>query len=235
MDMKKYLLLFILLLTGCKATYNLDISDDKIIESSNFYRESSDADYYVDEDGLKIEDELFNLNDMLDSYYNKDYYAFNYNADSDAFYTKSKIDDVNGIGINLNYSYNYDNFKDSYLFSYCSSSGSFVNNDKYIVINVSGLDVFFNQESIGDFNSLTINIKTNLKVIKNNADSVNRNIYTWNINKKNSEKKRIYIKVKKKVDYTPIIIVIIFVTCILLFIIFMILFIRKKNIENNSI
>lgn len=235
MDMKKYLLLFILLLTGCKATYNLDISDDKIIESSNFYRESSDADYYVDEDGLKIEDELFNLNDMLDSYYNKDYYAFNYNADSDAFYTKSKIDDVNGIGINLNYSYNYDIFKDSYLFSYCSSSGSFVNNDKYIVINVSGLDVFFNQESIGDFNSLTINIKTNLKVIKNNADSVNRNIYTWNINKKNSEKKRIYIKVKKKVDYTPIIIVIIFVTCILLFIIFMILFIRKKNIENNSI
>ena len=75
MDMKKYLLLFILLLTGCKATYNLDISDDKIIESSNFYRESSDVDYYVDEDGLKIEDELFNLNDMLDSYYNKDYYA----------------------------------------------------------------------------------------------------------------------------------------------------------------
>lgn len=236
MDMKKYLLLlFILLLTGCKATYNLNISDDKIIESSNFYRESSDPDYYVDEDGFKIEDELFNLNDMLDSYYNNDYYAFNYNFGSDAFYTKRKIDDINGIGINLSYSYNYDNFQNSYLFSYCFSNDSFVNNDNYIVIDAKDFGAISLLDQSDQFDSLVINIKTNLKVVDNNADYVKGNVYSWTVDRSNINSKRIYIKIKKKVDYTNLFIFIGFVIIFALFILLFSLYVIRNNRKNNEI
>ena len=231
---KTICLLFVLLvLTGCNAEYNLDISDNKIVESTNIYAEESDLDI-IDEDGFAIDNPFSNVDDFIDYNYSIDYRAFNYNFNNESNYEKAKINDSNGQGINLRYTYDFENFENSYFLNKYFSENSYTINDRFIIIDLNDFNGVYYLNSGNSLNNLAINIKTNLKVLENNADSVNGNVYTWNIDSENASEKKVYIKIKKKFNYMSIIIGISVVFSLGLIIALIVFYIRRKNIESNS-
>ena len=81
--------------------------------------------------------------------------------------------------------------------------------------------------------TLTINIKTKLKVLNSDADKVKGDTYTWYINQENKDNKPINIKISlaKSVNYTFLVILsgIIMVSLI----VFIYIFIKGK--QNNKL
>ena len=233
--MKKKILIFIylLLLTGCTVNYNIDISDNKIKESSNYYYENRMYDSN-DHNAIFLEtfEDFDNLSDI--------YLAFNENFE-DKYYKKEMIHDSNGDGINLKYTYDFNNYGNSFLFNIFDDS-NYVNNDGQIVIDVEEINLYdlYDYFTLLDENvsSLNINIKTNFKVLENNADSVKGNTYTWNINADSSNDKSLYIKIQKvdskneKINYTIIFVII---TILLIIVIALVFYILKKKKENDEI
>ena len=55
-------------------------------------------------------------------------------------------------------------------------------------------------DDVKQFDSLTINIKTDLEVVENNADKVDGNTYTWVINENNYQNHPIQMRIKKGTD-----------------------------------
>ena len=226
---KLFLVLFIFIISGCKAEYNLNISDNKIIESSNFYTEENDLDFdNLDEDGPS------SLEDIYNNYYKQDYRAFDYEINNESLYKKKKLNDY---GMNLSYTYDFENFGNSLLFNYEISDGdnSYVNNEKYISIKISDFNCFYGEEEDAISHNLTINITTDLKVLENNADRVNGNVYSWDINRDNYYDKGLYIKIKKNIDFSNVTIFLSFVIVSIVVIIIFVFYIRKKFLINNDI
>lgn len=230
----KVIFIFILMMffTGCNAEYNLNISNDNIVESTNFYIE--------DDDLASTNSPFSSLDEMADYYFLQDYAIFYSDAINNAFYEKNKISDNGKYGINLTHTYSFKKFNDSYLLNYKYIDKNYKVGKKTITIDINNFSSFYKHE-VGDdfnnlnFNNLTINIKTNLKVLENNADSVNGNVYTWNINKDNSSVKRVYIKVKKGSDYFSMFIDIGIVIGFVIVIVLLVFLVKKKIAKNNEI
>ena len=224
------ILIFVFVLTGCKAIYNIDILNDKIVQTTNFYAEDSDLDYYSDD----INSPPSSFEELIDSYYIKDYRPFIYNFNNSSNYKKKKINDSNGQGIQLKYVYNYDNFKNSSLFDSTYESGPYINDKNFIIIDFDNLYESFFPDDVTNFNKLTVNIKTKLKVLENNADSVKGNVYTWNINRKNAGKKRIYIKIRKRIVYKNYYTVSFVFFFLIIIISLFVIVVKKKNKVSND-
>lgn len=241
MKKKLLILVYLLFLTGCTVNYNIDVSDNKIEESSNFYYENKE--YYPSDDNDVFLNDFGDYDNFSDIYFNHDYLAFSGNIE-DKYYKKEKISDSNGDGINLKYTYNFDNYGDSFLFNIFDDS-NYVNDDDEIIINVRGInfDDLYDYYTMlyDDVSSLAVNIKTDLKVLKSNADSRKGNIYTWNINSeddndKDKEKnKDIYIRMRKKVVNKNYIYIIIVILIFIILIVFSIFYIIKKKNDSNEI
>lgn len=226
---KCIVLLLLFLISGCDVNYNITVSNDSVMESSNFYFDVSDINSNEYYDGKH---NTSNLPKFIDSNYRQDYFAYIYSFNDLSKYSKSISSDNNGF--NLKFNYDLEKFGGSNIFNACKKSNYTVD-DKNIVIDVSDVSNCFYNDSYGSLNSIKINIKTDLKVLKNNADSVNKNIYTWNINRDNYRNKKIYIKIKKKIRYDNVFIGVGFLCIVILFMIFIIFIIKKKNLQNNSI
>lgn len=233
-NMKKNIMIIIclFLFTGCDVTYNITI-DDKIEELTNFYFEESDYSYdtyYADYGDDNISN-FSNIDEFTQSIYNEDYLAFDGDFNNQELYNVQKIND----GISLNYSYKYDNFDKSSIFNYCGDIVEYQTGNDTVSISVNDFYNCFMSEYDPALDDLTINIKTNLKVLENNADSVNGNVYTWNINKDNSSVKRVYIKVKKGSDYFSMFIDIGIVIGFVIVIVLLVFLVKKKIAKNNEI
>ena len=178
----KNILLFIvciLILTGCDIEYNLTIDNDSFDEKITLSLLKQDISFENMTDYLKNKISISN-----DRYENK-------------FYESSIYVHDNSYDLIYDYSHDFNSFK----------SGFFVNNC-YTDINISGNDNEISIFSGDDFRCLSpdngliadsakINIKTKLEVLDNNADSVNGNTYTWNIDRNNYKTKEINLKLKK--------------------------------------
>ena len=183
---RKYSILFlffcIFMFSGCDVTYNLKIDNKFFLESTNFistsHEESSDFEKYVIGEKYKSKKGLINNN---------------------VFY-KNKIIDEEYKGINLSYKYNYNDFNTSSLLNYCFDEGALIYSGNYIIIDAKNSYQCFIPDIYNKIDSITINIKTDLKVIKNNADKVKGNVYTWKLTRDNASEKNIYLKLRKKVD-----------------------------------
>lgn len=171
--------IIILLLTGCDAEYNLEISGGSIKESVNFTIPNT-------EENSKIVDEYYKSKYM--SYYSMDVNkSYNYN--------KEKIENKKQVGMNLNYAYSIKNYEKSSLLDYCYYKKSVTKAGDYIVIETDGKTRCFYKDGTKNLDTLTINIKTDLKVIENNADKVKDGTYTWSVNTDNYENKPIKMKI----------------------------------------
>lgn len=181
--MKKKLLFLVLIpfvLAGCDATYTLTIDENTMTESASVLTNSSSL----------SDNELANYLQQAHMAY------YDMNLKQSFPYSKKEIKEKNKKGINFEYIYREDNLQKSSLLNYCYYNKSVIKNDDYISIYTDGKATCFYKDSNKILNSLTIKIKTDLKVVENNADEVKNNTYIWYVTDKNFQNKPLNIKIK---------------------------------------
>lgn len=173
--MKKILLLLVLslLITGCTSSYEI-IFDESINEKitinydGDIYKVVEDFDF--EGDSFYFESEL--VNSRIPSLIGfEDYYTKNIDVKN------------NKSTITLDYEYEYDTFEKSYLINECFEKSNFINKDDYYYVSLGGAFYCFGADHF------TLKMKTDYKVIKNNADKEEDGYYIWDIEDVNEEDK----------------------------------------------
>ena len=207
------------LLSGCSAEYNLTIKNSTMEEDINaIFDKATESELANRMEGIR-RTAFYNYDTRENEYYD---------------FTKRETDD----NIILNYSYQYtgnDLYK-SEAASRCYYKRIVNVTDDVITINTDNQVACLYKDGDREIDSITVNIKTALTVLENNADKVNGNTYTWYINDKNYTNKPIYIKIEKEryqesftSQVISIIVILIIVVIIGILIYFKALRRRKKN------
>ena len=189
---KIILLLLSFVMCGCTARYNLDISDGKIKETATIYATSTET--YVGDNtanllkyaagsprvslNLKNKNVYDNLG-QVSEVSGVDYYDMSFNDNTLIATTK----------------YNIEHFRKAvetpaYVALFESSNRNDIQTIKFSNINSFG--------TYNTLDNLVVTINTDYKVTYTNADSVNGNTYTWNVNRSNYSKKVIEISFEYK-------------------------------------
>lgn len=178
--MKKRILMLIpilLLTTGCTCEYNLTIEENTYIEQITIIGSTSDEiSSFNNQWQIPIDKEEYN-NITLETDSNGEFTGeiYNYNLSSNK--------------LTFDYNFNQSQYIKSTAVSNCYDMLNITNSNNRIVISTSSNAKCF--ENHPPLTNIKINIKVDKKVISNNADGINGNTYTWNINKSNAEDKSI--------------------------------------------
>lgn len=170
-----FLILIILLITGCAGTYNLKIDEDLSVKE-----ELSVTVADKEENHLMLERLLSNEVD------NKDDYSISNEGDN----------------IKVDYKHEYSSIEEylleSDLYKQLFDSVSYNTDDKEFSLSTSNILNLTNSNlnNAYDIKSLQINVITPLKVIEENADLTSENTYSWTLNQKTREK-YMYITINK--------------------------------------
>lgn len=230
--MKKiFLLLFVLLFTGCDVVYNLDI-DNNFLESSEFFMEESDNAAYNEFPKGVVQRIAGNLDELINKYYSENYSAMVNPLFSNEYYKKEKLSDNKGI--KLYYDFTPENYKYSFLVDYCFENISIKKNKKDLILNLkNSSNCFF--DIYDRINSIRVNIKTDYEVIDNNADKVSNGVYSWFLS--NSSDEKIYMKIKMPDDIKDnnSIFIWIMICFFVLFLFISVYFIIRKKNKSNQI
>lgn len=197
--MKKIMLLLLLLLfiTGCSANYDIEIYNDQVKESMSFINtDSSTWDSKVQYD--------LTYRELLSSSVNYPYpVSINANIDENdmikidgvEYYNNTLISDNYQLGQKLEYKkFTLDNFNESSIIRECYQYFNIIEEENSIILSTSTENLCFHKYPLLD--NITINLKTNHKVVNSNASSVNGYHYTWNIPKEATDAS-ISITIKK--------------------------------------
>lgn len=162
---------FIFFISGCSIDYTLVINDN----------------YFDERISVVVDDSSENINQTL-----KNYSPLHYS--DDIFYEK-KIKKSNGKTIvKLHYRYSLEEFRNAN-----SINQGFYNRD----IKVDNGIIYLNFSDFSGFAAkvdFDIKIRTDNKVLKNNADKVNGNCYIWHVDSDNKDKLNIEMQIKKGTD-----------------------------------
>ena len=200
--MKKifYLFISLIVVTGCEATYNIDI-DDAFNENLIITPKSAEELSRVSEDYFPYPS-FYNPNYSEDDDYVEGFNSLpnnpdsNYNNDiskdeEDDNYITTPVERYNVyLGNVLSFSYKFgEKYQDSNIV--ITSTDEFVvvnavDGNSYSRIYAKGFSKIFDEYN--SLSKLTINVKTSRNVLSHNADLVNGNIYTWIITNKNSNR-----------------------------------------------
>lgn len=198
--MKKVILIISLLfISGCTTSYNLEISNDSFKENITVYINKSEI-------PTKIYDDI-ELDDQITPFIENDYPAIS--SDSKSYYKKVVTDAGDYYKVLMDYKYSEKEFGQSNSLKNCFENYEFGYDKKYYIHVYGNFYCLYSDE-------IKINIKTNNKVLKNNADTVNGNVYTWNINKQNEKDVDIEFEVEKGFSYLTLLYIIIGVLVILI-------------------
>lgn len=182
--MKKHkivlLIVILLSLTGCSFEYNIKIDTNTISEENIVYIPNTDK------NNIKIEVEK-----LVSKYTGP--------TNSLGMYKQEAIENNNNFGMSYKKTYDtLDDYNNSLSFSICYDNYKLIKEKDKIVISTSKRFNCFNKYS--ELDDVTINIDSRLEVESSNADEVNGNIYTWNINKSNADNKPINIVLKPNTE-----------------------------------
>ncbi len=179
--MKKRILLLIVLfmVTGCSTQYNLEINEENfneeiitILSKSNTTKEMAQA-------------------------YTQQAIPITQESNQTAVYNTNINEDTTNYYLKYSYQHTFETFPNSYFASTCYQNITLNENDEQIELSTSDEFLCIAMDD-GLYNdSVQVNITTDLKVIENNADQINGNTYTWEINKENYTNKPINITLKK--------------------------------------
>lgn len=223
------LLLFILpVLFGCSSDYDILIYNDKVVENVNITSSATSESITRVENELKYPTPAFFSQKFDGNTQTK--------VDGVSYYKKTKIESGGNIGISYNYEYDLSNYHDSTLANSCYDKFNVLDKgDKYTISTDFKNNCILN----GVTNEVKVHLKTNHKVISNNADEVDKYDYYWTVNKSNYNKKSIFIEIYKDkyvLNYegrlTKILIASLFLA---FFAVIVIIFFRKRTINNNKI
>lgn len=186
--MKKILMLLMLmvLLTGCSANVNLTVTssniEEEIIISAYSDSDTTKAQVYT---SFRKYMPVFANVPLSDT-------EPDTKKDGVEYYTRREQDLGSGYRFNYKYKYKFEDYKNSRSVKYGFASRTIQRNpgDKNIMISTdsAGLKYF---EQYPNLETVTINIRSSYKMLENNADYVNGNVYTWVLRK--GTKKSIYL------------------------------------------
>lgn len=199
MKKKIFTLTFLLLcVTGCSANYDVEIYNNQVKENMQFIE--SDSSLWDSEVQYGL-----SYRNLLESSINYPYPAFNdtvvdendtIKLDGIEYYDNTLISDNLKLGQRLKYNkFNLNNYNQSSIVKKCYKYFSVKEENDNIIISTSLENLCFKEYPILD--RITINLKTNHKVVNSNATKVNGYHYTWDITRENSEESNISITIKK--------------------------------------
>ena len=180
--MKKIILLIllVLLLTGCKATYNISF-DKNINESIKIYTSNTNIETANKETVNKVSEELYNFE-----------YGYEY-------YKKEKYYEGNNTGYNYTNKFDYEDYNMYTELQKCYDDFNYSNDDNTVSLSTSEQFTCF--DYYPEIEEVTINMTSQYNITSSNADKVDGNTYTWIINKDNYQNKPLEIKINKKQEY----------------------------------
>ena len=197
--MKKVILalLCVIILSGCKAEYNITFDKKMNVDEELFgYENDEFYDSYTNSSYNRVIS--FILEPSLDYFNNNDY--------------SIKTGDFDGNkGAKINRSFNnFNEYKEiSKIYKEAVNDISY-NEDNGIVTIKATVHINTDEQNQEKYyvSDLKLNITLPFEVKDSNADSVNKNTYTWNFNKENNNREIVlsFDKNKIKVDYTMYII-----------------------------
>lgn len=219
--MKKIItLLAVTLLTGCSATYDININKDSINDNIKIYTDSKIIKNATEDEALKFSEKIGEWERGYD-YYQRE------------IYTTDKI-----TGYEYTYDFKYEEYDAMSQIRKCYKDFEFIYEKNTITINTS--KEFLCKNYYKDVNKLELNISSEYEIINSNADSKSNNIHTWNINSSNYKNKPISITItksnivnkeqnnkKNKINIQNILVLIIFILLII------VLIIRQKDKKQN--
>lgn len=213
--MKKIILLLItiILLTGCNATYDINIKNDKISDTIKVFEKNNIVQNATNEQTKKFSDTIGDWENGYD-YYQRELYT---------------TDEVTGY--KYTYDFNYEEYDAMSELRKCYKELSFEYDNQ---INLKTSNEFLCANYYKNVDSLEINITSEYHITNSNADKQENNKHTWIINKNNYKNKPIQISINKnkkalkkeketKIEIKSILAIIAFIILIL------ILKIRKKE------
>lgn len=172
------------LLAGCDVNYNLEISNNYMTESVDFWYDDTSENKTTVNQYLDIDHQAYFDMDLGQGYN----------------YAQKKITKKNKIGMNLTYNYRSDDLQKSSLLNKCYYKKSVTKADDEISISTDGKLTCFYADDNKLIDKLNINIKTDLNVLKHNADKVSGNTYTWVIDESNYTNHPIQIRISTKAE-----------------------------------
>ena len=179
------LALIIILFSGCKAEYNLNISESGFDEDANAYIDDLSL-LSADFDGVSTYKEVFD--NLSSSYKTVIYHDPNFNIYAEnpqtgvTYYNTSLINSNGRYGANFKHSFTMEDYFESGIINECttlevSKKGSIYTLNSGILDNC-----FKNYDKLTD---LTINITTDYNLVSSNANSSLNNTYTWHFTRDN--------------------------------------------------
>ena len=178
MKKKLFLLLIPFLISGCTASYNIEIKNDYIIENVSVVIPEDEASEYNNFDDL-IKKPIYLYLGAGKTYksdikfHNTDYY------------------------IKYNYKHTVSDYKNSTFLNKCYAESEVEVTDRSINIYTDSVFQCIMMEDGLRADNVDVKIKTKLKVLNNNADEVNKNVYIWHMNASNYLNKPINIILEK--------------------------------------
>lgn len=198
--MKKKLLLLILLflVTGCSATYDVEIYNNTVKEDMEFIEDNSSKWDSEAQYGLTYRE-------LLTDSVSYPYPAFNdamvdendrIKIDGVEYYDNKLISESNKLGQKLSYhKFTLNDFEESSIIKKCYQYFTIMTQDDNIILSTSLDNKCFDEYPNLDF--ITVNLKTNHKVVSSNADIVDGYHYTWNLSRETKDDSAILITLKK--------------------------------------
>ena len=171
-----YLLIIILLLTGCTCEYNLVINGDTYSEEVILNGNNEESSLFNQKWQIPVDKDIYNsLSGDPSSNIDIDDNIYNYK--------------LSGNKLLFNYDFSIHELNNSTAISNCYKTAT-VNayQDRIILSTASEVTCF---DKYPNLDELVINITVDRPVISHNADYKNGNIYTWNITRDNFSDKSI--------------------------------------------
>lgn len=185
-NMKKilYLLLLCLIISGCSATYDIDITNQKVKENLKL----------IETDNTKFDKENssgWTYRQIIESTLSPNEFAHE-------TYTTKKIETEDSLGLEYNNNLEYLDLRNLSVLEQCYSKYNILDNDNSISLDTgTKFDCYDYYENLDE---ITIRLKTNHKVLNNNATKVENGTYIWEFTKNSNH--QILLKISKTADNT---------------------------------
>lgn len=196
--MKKIVILvgIVFLLSGCNITYNLEINNQEFKENIKIVENNKEA-WNLPLSVLTVEEfyEHYKDKPIPISVNSPIVSESNEKLNDVQYYKKKNLTSEDSLGLSYKYDMTQSQFNDSFFIHYAYNRFLVGTVDDHIIISTG--ENFKLYEQYNNLDKVTVNIKTNHKVIDNNADEINGDTYTWNITKRNASNKSIYLEIEK--------------------------------------
>lgn len=173
-------------LTGCEAVYNLDINSDTFNEELVLTTHDKST------KTKKTVNIALKSNIPVDNDFYKPEVTFKQN--NLKYYQILKIDTDDELGVRYKSGLTKEEYQSSTIVKEHYPNFKLNETGNIVSLTLGKGNIF---DDYPDLEKLTINITTNKRVTKHNADGVNSNTYTWYLTKDNYNKKEIYINYNK--------------------------------------